>query len=286
MMSCSIECHRVGQTSRTGNRKRTKISTRKLKETGMKFQQDQKQLAMMTTGVLGLGLFATMLVGPSYAETPVEGARKRTMPLNPHRFGDQTLESTIRTDERYGHDGLFQGPRGWCYWNYLERPKPIQNPNLWPDMRSTYFLGRFSMPPGSSLTLRGEFPYARFFQFALYRWERDTFVAIGQSLRGPDFEPDSGSTNPFRIGADRLAAERKYTVRVLAEDEPKKGAEREKNTLYVGRGGEYLEAVIRIYLGDQDRDGPGWGRPWASFSGKGLPVYEGMLADGTRLTAE
>jgi Protein of unknown function (DUF1214) len=29
------------------------------------------------------------------------------------RVGDKSLENFIRTDERYGHDGLFQGPRGW-----------------------------------------------------------------------------------------------------------------------------------------------------------------------------
>src|SRR5262245_12233246 len=124
------------------------------------------------------------------------------------RFADRSLESTIRTDERYGHDGLFQGPRGWCYWNYLERPKPIQNPNLWPDMKSTYFIGCFAMPAGSSLTLRGRFPYARFFEFAPYKQERKTFVATGEPLRGPEIEPDSGSSNPFRVGADRLAVKR------------------------------------------------------------------------------
>jgi hypothetical protein len=28
------------------------------------------------------------------------------------RFGDKSLENFIRTDTRYGHDGLFHGPRG------------------------------------------------------------------------------------------------------------------------------------------------------------------------------
>jgi hypothetical protein len=28
------------------------------------------------------------------------------------RFGDKSLEAVFRTDERYGHDGLFQGPPG------------------------------------------------------------------------------------------------------------------------------------------------------------------------------
>lgn len=197
-----------------------------------------------------------------------------------------SLGNVIRTDDRYGHDGLFQGPRGWVYWNFLERPKPIQNPNLWPDMQSTYFIGRFAMPPGSTIMLRGSFPYARFFQFALYKYERETFVSIGESLRGPDFEPDPGSVNPFRVGADRLAEQRNYTIRILAEPAPKDSSHRERNTLYVGRDGSELQGVIRIYLADQDRDGAGWGPADRPFAGRGLPTYEATLADGTALTAE
>lgn len=136
------------------------------------------------------------------------------------------------------------------------------------------------------MTFRGEFPYARFFQFALYKFERNTFVAFGESLRGPDIEPDSGSTNPFRIGANRLASHRNYTITVLAEDPPQDAARRARNTLYIGREAKDIEAVIRIYLPDQDRDGAGWG-PAETPSGKrGLPTYEAKLADGTKLSAE
>lgn len=222
----------------------------------------------------------------SSAQTPAHDNVPRKEAPSKVRFGDQSLEGVIRTDERYGHDGLFQGPRGWCYWNYLTNPQPIQNSNLWPDMRSTYFLGRFAMPAGSSMTLRGKFPNSRFFQFALYKFERNTFVAFGESLRGPDIEPNSGSTNPFRVGADRLAADRDYTIHILAEEPPSDSLSRAKNTLYVGRGGSDIQAVIRIYLGDQDRDGTGWGPAKIPFAERGLPSYEGTLADGTKLSME
>ncbi len=215
---------------------------------------------------------------------PQQG-RPLLVPSSPLRFGDRSLESTIRTDERYGHDGLFQGPRGWCYWNYLENPKPIQNSNLWPDMRSTYFLSRFAMPAGSSLTLRGKFPYARFFQFELYRFERNTFVAFGQSLSGTEIEPDAGSTNPFLVGANRLDANRDFTIHILAEEPPTDAALRAKNTLYVGRSGSDIEGVIRTYLADQDRDGAGWGLAHSPCDESGLPTYEGKLVDGTSLSA-
>ncbi len=233
-----------------------------------------------------LFLIVTFVVSSCCAQDKPSEKQPRIVPEYPIRFGDRTVEGTVRTDERYGRDGLFQGPRGWCYWNFLENPQPIQNSNLWPDMRSTYFLGRFAMPAGSSMTLRGEFPQVRFFQFALYKWERNTFVAIGESLKGNEIEPDSGSTNPFRVGADRLAKQRSFTIRILAEDPPKEASQREQNTLYVGREGKDIQAVIRIYLADEGRDGAGWGPASSPFGKRGLPTYEATLADGTKLTAE
>jgi hypothetical protein len=200
------------------------------------------------------------------------------------RPGTKSLENIIRTDERYGHDGLFQGPRGWTYWNYLEHPKPIQNPNLWPDTQSTYFVAHFVIPAGSSLTFHFKYPHARYFQFALYRWERNTFVSTGEAIAGPHIEPDAGSINPFRVGADRLAEPRNFTLSVVAEDVPMERASREKNTMYVGKDGGELQGVIRIYLPDQGWDGAGWG-PAHSPSSEVLFRYEGTLADGTRLSA-
>lgn len=205
--------------------------------------------------------------------------------LGVKRFGDMSLESIVRTDTRHGHDGLFQGPRGWAYWNHLECPRPIQNPNLWPDGHSTYFMGRLVMPAGSSLTLRCSFPHSRYFQFALYTWDGKTFVSTGEALAGKDIEPDSGSTNPYRVGANRLAEPRNFTLVYRATDEPKAASERAQNTLYVGADGAELMFGVRIYLSDQGWDGAGWGLASSpSFEG-GLPTYEGELADGTKLSA-
>ena len=201
------------------------------------------------------------------------------------RIGDKSVENVIRTDERYGHDGLFQGPRGWKYWNLLEYPKPIQNPNLWPDMQSTYFIGRFMLPAGSSLTLRFAYPHARYFQFAHYKWEHDTFVSTGEALAGQDIEPDPGSTNPFRVGANRLAEPRHFTLRILAEAAPTDPKQSVRNTLYAGKDGRELQFVTRIYLPDQGWDGAGWGIASSPSGGRGLPTYEGTLADGTKLSA-
>jgi len=205
--------------------------------------------------------------------------------LKVERFGDKSLENFIRTDTRYGHDGLFQGPRGWGYWNYLESPRPVQNPNLWPDMQSTYFIGRLAMPAGSTLALDYRFPRARYFQFALYEAEHGTFVSTGEALSGPDIEAKPGSINPFRVGSERLSEDRDFTLRIVAADAPGSGEKRTPNTLYAGRDGGELMFVNRIYLPNQGSDGAGWGPASAPWDGRGLPRYRGTLADGTELSA-
>jgi hypothetical protein len=206
--------------------------------------------------------------------------------LDVKRFGDKSLENFIRTDTRYGHDGLFQGPRGWGYWNYLEHPRPIQNPNLWPDMQSTYLVGRIALPAGATLTLHYTYPRARYFQFAFYKEEHATFVSIGEALEGPQFDPDPGSTNPFRVGANRLTNKRNFTLRILAENAPADARRRAPNTLYAGKSGGELMFVNRTYLSDQGSDGAGWGSADTPARGAGMPTYTGTLADGTKLPAE
>src|SRR6266478_7960359 len=124
-----------------------------------------------------VALIVTITV-PVYAQDAFT-REKRAASRSVDRYGDVPLGAVIRTDDRYGQDGLIQGPRGWDYWNLLQNPKDYQNPNLWPDKRPTYFLGQIAMPAGSSLTIRGQFPHARYFKLALYQFERNTFVALG-----------------------------------------------------------------------------------------------------------
>jgi hypothetical protein len=212
---------------------------------------------------------------------------KRSAAKHVERYGDVPLGAVIRTDERYNKNGLFQGPRGWAYWNYLEDPKPYQDPNLWPDQRPTYFFGQLVMPAGSSLTIRGRFPHARYFKFNLYKFERNTFVAIpGESLAGYDIEPDPGSANPYKPGADRSIENRSFTLRVLAEEPPANSADRPRNTVYVGRDEKEAQAGFRIYVSDEGYDGAGWGPAETPSLEAPALIYEGRLADGERLTGE
>ena len=178
---------------------------------------------------LGIGL--ALGVAAAAAMTPRAFAGSWTDPFilalrapakSTDRVGDLSLGAVIRTDERYGSDRLFQGPRGWDYWNRLENPKPDQDPNLWPDKRPSYLVGQMAMPTGSSITVHGTFPHARYFNVSLYKFERNTFVAVGgESLDGWDIEAGAGSGNPYRAGADRLVENRGFTLHILAQDAPR-----------------------------------------------------------------
>jgi hypothetical protein len=201
------------------------------------------------------------------------------------RIGDVPVTVTIRTDERYNKPGLFSGPRGWAYWNYLEDPKGYQNPNLWPDKRPTYMFGEMTLPAGSELTITGWFPHVRFFNFSIYLFEKGTFVnAPGGSIDGYDIEPDAGSTNPYRVGADRNAANRAFTIRLVAKAPPANPADRTKNTVYLGNADSKVFGGFRMYVSDKGYDGAGWG-PGAGPSS--LPPglrWTATLADGTQLS--
>jgi hypothetical protein len=152
-------------------------------------------------------------------------------------------------------------------------------------MQSTYFIGRLALPVGATLTLNYTYPYARYFQFALYKAEHGTFVSIGEDLSGQQIEPNPGATNPFRIGADRLAERRDFSLRIIAENAPADRRQRAPNSLYVGKNGGELMFVNRTYLSDQGSDGAGWGPADTPGGGSGLPTYNGTLPNGTRLSA-
>jgi hypothetical protein len=193
------------------------------------------------------------------------------------RLGNKTLETVLQTDELYGHDGLWLGPRGRDYGDMLPDAKPYQHANLYPDPNSTYFFAIMEMPAGSVLTLRGRFTHGRYMQFALYRADPlGGFTATGEAFVDYEIEPDPGSENPFVPGANRRTEHRDYAVRIANVDAPEDAADREQNTLYAGAGAE-IQVVYRVYLPDPGLLGD---------AGVGLPAYTATLADGTKLSAE
>lgn len=199
-------------------------------------------------------------------------------PVHHFRPGGKTREIVLETDEKFGNDGLWLGPRGRDYGELLPNPKPYQYANLYPDPNSTYFFCQLDMPEGSEFTIRGQYPHCRYFQVALYLADPEMggFTATGEKFVDHFIEPDPGSVNPFVPGADRTVENRDYTLRILREDIPEDDADREPNTLYASREGEF-QAVYRVYQPDQG---------YLGDAGAGLPTYTATLADGTEMSSE
>jgi hypothetical protein len=101
--------------------------------------------------------------------------------------------------------------------------KPINKDSLYtgiPDPKVTYlFLGTCLAPFGSKLVIEGEFPHCRFFSIqaspplnGVEYYAQRVFGTAEVSIADADIEPLPGNTNPFRVGASRNAANRKYRV--------------------------------------------------------------------------
>ena len=78
-----------------------------------------------------------------------------------------------------GYECLFQDPRGLL--DFSAEPQSPVNPTF-ADQRPTYFFGQPVMHAASSLTIHGRYPNARYFKLNLFKFERNTFVAIPPGL--------------------------------------------------------------------------------------------------------
>jgi hypothetical protein len=137
---------------------------------------------------------------------------------------------------------------GSCAW---VRNDPVAVNVLYPDEDAVYYIAALPTPrPGIRWSVRGEFPHARYMSFVSYNGlPMDALLDV-------DIAPDAGSFNPFGPGADRTAAKRSYSVRLLETPAPADPAQRAANTVYVGGGqlgspapAHYL--YYRIYVPDR-----------------------------------
>ncbi|MEO0377483.1 MAG: hypothetical protein AAF329_23350 [Cyanobacteria bacterium P01_A01_bin.17] len=103
--------------------------------------------------------------------------------------------------------------------------RPAEEINLnatwgyFPDPQATYLvLPTLFAPFGSQVIIEGEFPHARFFDIQItpsfhpeaYRYRG---FGVGEvPIVDADIEPLPGNVNPFRVGADRTASNRRYQV--------------------------------------------------------------------------
>lgn len=179
------------------------------------------------------------------------------------------------TNERYGHDCFWAPPKGMDYAR-LPNTLPIQTPNLYPDVGSTYFVGQYLLPAGATLTFQGKFPHQRYFSYTIFKSLSGGQIGPGDHLTDQDIVPDKGSVNPFVPPNPRNAKRRNYTLHVVAGPIP---ARRAVNTVYTGSTDPTARVgmSIRNYLADKGLDGTG---------GVGLPKLTLTLADGTRLQGQ
>ncbi len=120
----------------------------------------------------------------------------------------------------------------------LMRPEEVSPEKQWlvipchevdPEFKKLYMLGTdphvtygkliFVAPIDSKLLIEGDFPHARYMSFEIlppFDPKHPASGSMGETPEVPlvdvDIEPDPGSTNPFRVGADRTARDRHYHV--------------------------------------------------------------------------
>jgi hypothetical protein len=160
-----------------------------------------------------------------------------------------------------------------CGWNFKVAGDQVNA--LYPDEAAKYWIALVRIPDGGHVEFKGRFPYARYMSFHTYEGR---FRAV-DALADVELEPDAGSTNPYLVGADRTAANRSYTLKVVDARAP--AQQRPPNTLYnenadgsrssstAGGAG----VALRIYQPDSGRDDTG---------GVGLPTITTVNADGSR----
>ena len=139
-----------------------------------------------------------------------------------------------------------------------------------PDDSADYWVGVYQAVPGTRIRLSGRFPHTRYMSFNVYDQAQRPLDALADI----EIEPHPGHVNPFRLGADRMAANRSYTAFIEFGPLPPPG-QRKPNTLYTGTGqggapnfnGTF---IYRTYIPDASRRLED-GRP-DSTGGVGIPT--------------
>ena len=165
-----------------------------------------------------------------------------------------------------------------CFWF---GPMGMQFPSsnlAYRDEGALYWGARFRLPPGSVLRLEGRYPHARYMSMNSYGRVDGVEHAAVAALEDKDIEPNRGSTNPYRVGADRYPQNRSYTITVPAEDLGRRGP----NFLDVPstNDGAVQELIYRVYLPDRGRD-----RGVRSLPRPVLTLADGRMLRGDDLCA-
>jgi hypothetical protein len=120
-----------------------------------------------------------------------------------------------------------------------------------PDMDAFYFLDVVHPDPGTTVTMKGRYPDARYFSLHVYDAQGDALTSVYDS----QLNPDAGSANPFRVAVGNGTGDR-YTAHVAFAPAPKLQA---PNTLYVdpAKAGQAALLVYRVYVPQTPADPSG-----------------------------
>jgi hypothetical protein len=141
-----------------------------------------------------------------------------------------------------------------CFWT--DYVSATDNNIVLPDRTGTYWYSHFYLPPGGKVVLHGDFPHSRSF----FLWNYHV-VTPYDGLHDSQIAPESGSSNPFRPGADRNTSRRSFTLTIRAQAPPAP-AQRAPNTIYVATPGlawlpQEVQLLYRVEVPDQGRDRTG-----------------------------
>lgn len=134
-----------------------------------------------------------------------------------------------------------------CAWS--ARFDPAAFNTAFPDEAANYWFSVLPAVPGATLTIKGEYPHARYMSFISYN-------AALQSIDGLNdqrIDADAGSENPFLTGADRTATARNYTVSVVFG----KRESDQHNVLYTEYGpksAQFFLLIYRVFRADKGLD--------------------------------
>lgn len=143
-----------------------------------------------------------------------------------------------------------------CAWRTVS--SAAQGTVAYPEGTATAWTTYYYAHAGLLLHIKGVFPYARYIAFSSQPVSIAddgslTFQRSGDRLYDAQIQPDRGSVNPFRAGANRGAASRRYSLWVRPQAPPAHG---HGNTLFAGTSG--LGALTyRVYTPDQGRNAQG-----------------------------
>ena len=165
------------------------------------------------------------------------------------------------------HAEIVQGDLGESPW--VQASGDMRLTPAYPDTVARYdeFLYKQHTRDFDILKLTGEFPHARYFSFNIYDISEGLSVV---AMLDSDIEPDEGSVNPYRVGVDRDASNRSFTIWVVKEGIAAPAGS--NNVIEIPANIENVCLMTRAYRADEGLD---------SYGGTTPPAIEALKADLT-----